>query len=71
MKIIIYLLACSFFICSCNDSGKSAGNDPGKDTIEKQKFFPVTAFIKGEIFSIKKSGINPLKYTTVNNHTES
>ena len=47
------------------------GDSSGKDTTEKQKFFPVTAFFKGEIFNIKKNGINPLKYTTVNNHTDS
>ena len=71
MKIIIYLLACSFFIQSCNDSGKFAGQSFNKDTAEKQRFFPVTTFLKGEIFNIKKSGINPLKYTTVNNQTDS
>lgn len=27
-------------------------------------FFPVTAFIKGQLFEIKQSGINPLRFTT-------
>lgn len=71
MKIIISLLAYSFFLYSCNDSGKSAGELTGTDTTEKQKFFPVTAYLKGEIFNLKKSGINPLKYTTVNDRTDS
>ena len=34
-------------------------------------FFPVTSYLKGEIYNIKKSGINPLKYTSVNTHTDS
>ena len=42
-----------------------------KDTLEKQKFFPVTDYLEGEIYNIKKSGVNPLKYTTVNDHTDS
>jgi hypothetical protein len=57
---------------SCNDSGNPAVKPAQKDTTaEKQKFFPVTAYLKGEIFNIKQSGINPLKYTTINNHTDS
>ncbi len=72
MKSIIPLLVCSLFLYSCNDSGK---HPPGQASVinsaEKQRFFPVTAYLKGEIFNIKKSGVNPLKYTTVNGRTDS
>jgi hypothetical protein len=71
MKIIISLLACSLFLYSCNDSGKSEGQSSNKDTVEIQRFFPVTAYLKGEIFNLKKNGINPLKYTTANDRTDS
>lgn len=73
MKIITYLLLCSFFLYSCGDSGKKAAPAAAeKDTIaEKQKFFPVTAYLKGDIYNIKKNGINPLKYIIINNHTDS
>ena len=72
MKIIFYLLACSFFLYACTDSGKQTPEQPsGTDTTEIQRFFPVTAYLKGEIFNLKKSGTNPLKYTTVNNRTDS
>lgn len=74
MKIIISLLAYSLFLYSCNDSGKSTVDIPAKphiDTAAPQKFFPLTSYLKGEIFNIKQSGINPLKYTTVNNRTDS
>lgn len=57
---------------SCKDSGKPAEKAFLKDsTAEQQKFFPVTAFLKEEILNIKKDGINPLKYTVVNDHTDS
>jgi hypothetical protein len=71
MKIFYGLLAFSSFLFSCSNPGKSPGNTPEKDSTEKQSFFPVTDFIKGEIYNIKKSGINPLQYTMVNNRTDS
>jgi hypothetical protein len=72
MKIVISLLISGLFLCSCNDSGKQTAVQPSnKDTAEKQRFFPVTAYLKGELFNLKKSGINPLKYTTINDRTDS
>ncbi len=68
------MLSCSIFLYSCNDSGKSTVDVPVKppiDTAAPQKFFPLTSYLKGEIFNIKQSGINPLKYTTVNDNTDS
>jgi hypothetical protein len=71
MKILIPFLAFIIFCPACNNStDKVKDNAAGMDTIQ-QKFFPVTSFIKGEIYEIKKSGINPLQYTTINNHTDS
>lgn len=71
MKIILTFLAFIVFFSSCNNStDKTKNKTVNTDTVQ-QKFFPVTSFIKGEIFEIKKSGINPLKYTTLNNHTDS
>jgi hypothetical protein len=71
MKIIISLLACSFFLYSCTDHGKPAEQPAGKDTAQNQRFFPVTDYLKGEIYNIKKSGVNPLKFTTANGRTDS
>ncbi len=39
--------------------------------MEKQRFFPVTDYLEGEVYNIKKSGVNPLKYTTIDGHTDS
>ena len=71
MKILILIFFCSSFLGSCANHGKSAEQASVKDTAQNQKFFPVTDYLKGEIFNIKKSGVNPLKYTTVNGHTDS
>ena len=34
-------------------------------------FFPVTAYLRGEIYEIKRSGITPIKKTTINHVTDS
>ena len=38
---------------------------------EETSFFPVTAFLKGEIFSIRNKGVTPLKKVTAGNRTDS
>jgi hypothetical protein len=38
---------------------------------EKQDFFPVTAYLKGQIADILQKGLTPRKYTTINNKTDS
>ncbi len=66
MKSIFPVAAFILILLSCNNA-----NETKTEPVEKQKFFPVTSFLKGEIYNIKKGGVNPLKYTTVNNHTDS
>ena len=61
---------------SCNNSQNkeiAIVTDPGKDPgISKpENFFPVTAYIKGQIFEIKRRGINPLKIIEQGNRTDS
>src|ERR1700749_1966028 len=68
------LLLATLFLFSCNNSSGKEGAVAQKDTaqvIEKKSFFPVTSYIKGQIYSIAQRGINPLKYTTVNDKTDS
>lgn len=71
MKIHFPLLALVVVLFSCTNSGDPEAVAAETKPTEKQKFFPVTSYLKGEIYNIKKSGINPLKYTSVNNHTDS
>ncbi|MGB4845220.1 MAG: hypothetical protein WBP16_12205 [Ferruginibacter sp.] len=71
MKILLNFLAVVLVLSACNNPAADEKNNVANTEAAEQKFFPVTSFLKGEIFEIKKSGINPLKYTTVNNHTDS
>lgn len=71
MKFPFSLVFISFIILSCNNS-----TEPVEDPFAFQKdsvhtFFPVTAYLKGEIFNIKRNSINPIKYVTINEHTDS
>ena len=71
MKISLSFITVILILLSCNNSSTSGKVNVDKDTLVKQSFFPVTAFLKGELYEIKNKGINPLKYTTINNHTDS
>lgn len=59
-------------LAACNNTAKEQPAPTVAETdTTKQHFFPVTTFIKGEIYEIKNDGVNPLKYTTANNRTDS
>lgn len=74
MKNVFLLFILISFLYSCN-SGSSGEQSPGalkKDTLKTpQSFFPVTAYLKGQLFEFKQKGITPIKYTTIKNHTDS
>jgi len=71
MKIPIFFIPFILILSACNDTVTSPKKNAEKAVTVKQHFFPVTSFIKGELYEIKNKGINPLKYTTSNNHTDS
>jgi hypothetical protein len=71
MKIYLPLIVITHALCSCNNTNDKGETKSENSEAERQKFFPVTAYIKGEIANIKKAGINPLKYTTISGHTDS
>ena len=56
---------------SCKNPPKLSEKGPVQEEKEKASFFPVTAYLKGQIFEIKRNGITPLKYTTINDHMDS
>jgi hypothetical protein len=66
-----FFIAVILFLNACNNSEEktTASNNP--TTEEKPSFFPVTAYLKGQIREIKEKGITPIKYITINNHTDS
>lgn len=67
----VALCACFLLLLSCNNSGKAPDATMNMDTAASHNFFPVTEYLRGEIFNIKSAGINPMKYTTANGATDS
>jgi hypothetical protein len=67
MKFAIAIICSLLIVSGCNNNEK---NDKIQPT-EKISFFPVTSYLQGQVLQISKKGINPLKYTTTNNHTDS
>lgn len=71
MKIFI-LLACLWLtVSSCHHAGNGKPKESPADDPEPAKFFPVTAFFKGQLADVNERGLTPLKYTTVKGHTDS
>ena len=78
MKIVLPVLVTLAFFYSCTNSSSNKDApivkpviDSTRQKTENNKFFPVTSYIKGQLFDIVKKGVNPLKYTTIKGHTDS
>lgn len=72
MKTFLTLIIGIAVLASCNNNpSDAAATKNEKEVPERQSFFPVTSYIKGELYDLRKRGINPLKYTTIKNHTDS
>ncbi|MFN0081840.1 MAG: hypothetical protein ACKVOM_04930 [Ferruginibacter sp.] len=72
-----FLLAALVLLAACNSKENEGENAPSKnipsvtigDTVAN--FFPVTSYLRGELYNIKLGGITPIKKTTINNITDS
>ncbi len=71
MKIFLFVCTAMIILLSCNNSSDTGASEPNKEPVKKQSFFPVTSYIKGQLYEIKKMGVNPLKYTTIKGLTDS
>lgn len=72
----LIIIAISFFYsCKSKTENNNAAIDKYVDSSlhkkEKPSFFPVTSYIKGQIFEIKHGDTNPLKMEKHNNQTDS
>ncbi len=65
---------CMLLIVLMSCKGKEKNNPVQNDTPEERdtsNFFPVTTYIKGQIYELQQDGINPVKYTTTGNKKDS
>ena len=61
MKTCALFIMLVLLISGCLQNKKSHLINKVNTDTEKKSYFPVTSFLKGEIISIKQSGINPIK----------
>ncbi|MBP6286735.1 MAG: hypothetical protein KTQ13_09870 [Ferruginibacter sp.] len=71
MRHFLICFSAMLLLAACSDPSGTDVKKEEKEAIKKQQFFPVTDYIKGQVYEIKTAGINPLKYTTINNRTDS
>lgn len=72
MKLFLFYITVLPALFSCTNNPDPADTVSSQDSVVvKQNFFPVTSYIRGQVFEMKKTGINPLKYTITGNHTDS
>ncbi len=69
MKYFIPVMLLAF--TACNNAAEKQVQPVAETLEEKQRFFPVTSYLKGQIYDIKQKGLTPIKYTTVKEHTDS
>lgn len=65
----LILVIFTLFSCGGKKSEPVVHITPEKDSV--YSFFPVTSYIKGQVFEMQQYGINPLKFSTVGNKTDS
>lgn len=71
MKFLFPFLIVSTLLWSCNNRANDPAGATGPEQDSVQAFFPVTAYLQGEVFNLKRSGINPIRYITQDNKTDS
>jgi regulatory protein YycH of two-component signal transduction system YycFG len=67
---LYFLILSAVLLCACGNNNPEATTAVSKAE-EKPSFFPVTSYLKGQLYDIKAKGVTPIKYTTINNHTDS
>jgi hypothetical protein len=70
MKLFYFLVFCCMVIYSCNN-GNTTAIQPTVEKKDTLNFFPVTAYLKGQIAAINQSHKNPLMFLTIGNKTDS
>jgi len=64
-------------VVSCKNKQASVQEDeivhmkPEADSTGNKEYFPVTAYIRGQLAELRQDGLNPLKYVTTGTHKDS
>ena len=68
---LYFLILSSALLCACGNNSSEIKPTAVSKVEEEPSFFPVTSYLKGQLYDIKAKGVTPIKYTTINNRTDS
>lgn len=71
MRYLLTYILLVFVLGSCSNASDPGTGKEDIEPVKKQNFFPVTSYLRGQLYEVRNKGINPLKYTIINNHTDS
>ncbi len=71
IKSIIFPFLLLLAAAGCNSSTPAAETNSKAGADKKENFFPVTTYLKGQLYDIKQKGVSPFKHTTVKDRTDS
>ena len=72
MKLSFFSFSLCILLFACTSQEKKVQIVPEKPgSTMSSDFFPVTSYITGQLVEMRNTGINPLKITTVGNHSDS
>jgi hypothetical protein len=71
IKPFIYTAFIFLAATGCNSNTPAAENTTAVVPEKKDNFFPVTTYLKGQLYEIKQKGVSPFKYTVVNGRIDS
>jgi hypothetical protein len=78
IQFLYFLIIISFLLSGCKNNASSKNEDNAENpfknmdnTAETHSFFPVSNFIKGQVFDISNAGINPIMYLSKNSVVDS
>jgi hypothetical protein len=70
-KIFTFFIFGLIIFSSCHSKEKKSGNSTIKNAESVQTFFPVTDYLKGQLYELDSMPVTPLKTVTFNGKTDS
>ncbi len=71
IKVIVPVIIFVLIGCTSNNTNNTDTNNTASNVDTVGNYFPVTTFIKGELYNIRTRGLTPLKKITIGTKTDS
>lgn len=73
MRTYLTCILGTLVFAACSGPALEDKKAVGENTVpaKKPSFFPVTSYIRGQLYEVKSKGVNPLHYITINGRKDS